>query len=166
MVRRERHRFCSEHPGHVDRRGTVRSTIVCACVSLLLAGCASYAWTKPGAPPDVARRDSEECRAQAWDLVNYSAFAVPYAPYAWWGAAGWGPWGVPWGSPFPDPAWRLDAEDRVYDRCMRYKGYTLVKVPKPQPAAPAMIERPAPPSASPSTAPPPPAGPAPGKPAE
>jgi hypothetical protein len=100
--------------------------------AVVLAGCATYAWTKPGVTPDVVARDETECRAQARDLATASVFA----PGPFWGPR-WGPWGPGvgpgpfwWGAPIGDPAWSLEVEQRVYDRCMAFKGYELVTVPK------------------------------------
>lgn len=97
---------------------------------VVLAGCATYAWTKPGVTAEVMARDDTECRAQARDLASEYAFVG--GPF--WGPRPWGP--VWYYDPFwrydalPDPTWRLHAEQRVYDRCMAFKGYRLVKEPK------------------------------------
>jgi hypothetical protein len=103
-------------------------------LAVVLAGCATYAWTKPGVTPDLAARDETECRAQARDLATEYAFARgplwgprggPFGP-------GMGPGPFWWGAPGADPGWNLEVEQRVYDRCMAFKGYELVKVPKGQ----------------------------------
>lgn len=98
---------------------------------VVLAGCATYTWTKPGITPELMARDDTECRAQARDLA--SEYALAGGPF--WGPRPWGPlWGpIGYRDPFwwyDDPGWRLQAEQRVYDRCMAFKGYRLVKEPK------------------------------------
>src|SRR5919109_3596098 len=106
--------------------------VIVICV--LFAGCATYVWTKPGVAPDLAARDEAECRAQARDLATEYAFAR--SPYwdprfgVWRPGLGPDPFWWGWGGPVPDPTWSLQVEQRVYDRCMAFKGYNLVKVPK------------------------------------
>jgi hypothetical protein len=103
------------------------SAIVAAA---LLGGCASYAWVRPdGATPTLAATEDERfCRTEASNVVQdvrFSGFGTAYTPGA--------PWHWPWvGAPGyyggPDLSWQLAAEQRVYDRCMRAKGYELVRV--------------------------------------
>jgi hypothetical protein len=95
-----------------------------------LAGCATYVWTKPGVTPELAVRDDTECRAQARDLAFEYAFSRGLS----WGPGPWGPlWSRDpfwWHDPLADPGWRFEVEQRVYDRCMAFKGYELTEVPK------------------------------------
>jgi hypothetical protein len=37
------------------------------------------------------------------------------------------PWRRPWTGPYADPSWRVEAEQRVFERCMRGRGYELVR---------------------------------------
>jgi hypothetical protein len=103
------------------------SAIVAAA---LLAGCASYAWVRPdGATPTVAATEDERlCRAESYDVVRDLRFGpggsawTPGAPWHW-------PWvGAPGYYQAPDLSWQLAAEQRMYDQCMRAKGYELVRV--------------------------------------
>jgi len=90
-------------------------------IASLLAGCASYSWYNPNVPPEIAQRDSEECRQQAAYLVNTRLMADD--PF-WWG-----PGSRRWGPALPVSG--LEMEQDVYRRCMMFKGYTLVKNPDP-----------------------------------
>jgi hypothetical protein len=42
------------------------------------------------------------------------------------------PWGYPpWQQvPYPDPSWQVVAEQRMFDRCMRGRGYELMRTDK------------------------------------
>jgi hypothetical protein len=89
---------------------------------MLLGGCASYAWVKPDATPEVTARDDAACRAEARDV------AMEYA-YGRVGPA----WGYPpYQRPYPsvDPGYNAAGEQRVYERCMRNRGYDLVRTDK------------------------------------
>ena len=95
---------------------------------LLLGGCASYAWVNPNVSPELAARDERSCRLEARDLsmqYGLGGFGTPW-PYAYpYGRGGWpGPYG--------DPSWQAAAEQRVYETCMRGRGYDLVRVDPPQ----------------------------------
>jgi hypothetical protein len=102
-------------------------------MAVLLGGC-SYAWIRPDATPDQAQADEQLCRAQAADLARevwldtlpYGWGPPMYGP-AWYGSPGW--YGGPgWYGWWPDPSAELAAEQRAYDRCMRAKGYQLVRI--------------------------------------
>jgi hypothetical protein len=94
----------------------------------LLGGC-SYAWVRPDATPAQVRADEQRCRAETANLVQpvWSDAALGWGPMyrpwgpAWYGGPGWYGW-------WPDPSAELAAEQRAYDRCMRTKGYNLVRV--------------------------------------
>jgi len=102
----------------------MRRVWLVATLALLLGGCASYAWVKPDATPEVVARDEASCHAEARELSS---------EYAWGGAGA--PWGYPpWQrlptGPYADPSWQATAEQRVYERCMRGRGYDLVRIDK------------------------------------
>jgi len=75
------------------------------------------------------RADEQRCRAETANLVQpvWSDAALGWGPMyrpwgpAWYGGPGWYGW-------WPDPSAELAAEQRAYDRCMRTKGYNLVRV--------------------------------------
>jgi hypothetical protein len=98
---------------------------VCALVALALlaSGCATYSWYKADVPPEIAAQDSQECRSQASYMVNRWYMDEPF----WWGTG--------WRHLHPYPTWptssALGAEQDVFNRCMYYKGYALIKDPKP-----------------------------------
>ena len=48
----------------------MRHVCLVATLALLLGGCASYAWVKPDATPEVMARDDASCRAEARDLAG------------------------------------------------------------------------------------------------
>jgi hypothetical protein len=106
----------------------------CAVV-LLLGGC-SYAWIRPDATPEQARADEERCREEAaasvqaaWSDVAFG-WGPMYRPWgpAWYGGGpGWYGGGPGWYGGWPDPSVQLAAEQRLHDRCMRTKGYDLVR---------------------------------------
>ena len=101
-------------------------------LALLLGGC-SYAWIRPDATAAQARADEQVCRTQAAQLVNDvwldagpGAWGPMYRPWGsgWYGPGWYGP-GYGW---WPDPSAPLAAQQRLSDRCMRAKGYDLVRV--------------------------------------
>ena len=100
----------------------MRRRLLAATLAMLLGGCASYAWVKPDATAEMTARDDAACRAEARDLA-----ATGYV----YGGVG-APWGYPpWQAvPYADPSWQAAAEQRVYDRCMRGRGYDLVRTDK------------------------------------
>jgi hypothetical protein len=91
--------------------------IVAVC--LALAGCASYVWYRPDATPEIAARDQTECDYQARYLARDYLLATSW----WWGggAGRYRDW------PFP-PESGLAVEQRIFARCMEFKGYRLQKV--------------------------------------
>jgi hypothetical protein len=97
--------------------------------ALLLGGC-SYAWVRPDATPEQVSADDQACRAQATSIANnlmYDAWGYPGA----WGPAGPRPgW---YGGGWADPSTALAAQQRVYDACMRARGYNLVRVKSGEP---------------------------------
>jgi hypothetical protein len=110
----------------MNASGRMRRLMPFFAGALLLGGC-SYAWVRPDATPQQASSDDQACRAQAANVVN----GLMYDPSVWPGA--WGPpsrrWGPGWytGS-WADPSAELAAQQRVYDGCMRARGYNLVRV--------------------------------------
>lgn len=94
----------------------MRHTGPVVALALLLAGCGTYSWYHPNVPPDVVQRDSDECRESArrlvtWELMDDDPF-----------------WGFrrryrPGGLMTSGLAMEMD----LHDRCMRAKGYTLIK---------------------------------------
>lgn|SRR5262245_11816160 len=98
----------------------MRRRVLAATLVMLLGGCASYAWVKPDATAESTARDEAACRAEARDLA-----ATGYI----YGGAG-APRGYPPWQPVPyaNPSWQA-VEQRVYDQCMRGRGYELTKQP-------------------------------------
>jgi len=108
---------------------------------LLLGGC-SYAWVRPDATPQQVGADEQACRAEAANIVSRMMFDPTVWPGAWGPVAGpWGPVAGPWGPVvagrwgpgwytgwWPDPATQVQAQQRVFDSCMRARGYNLVRV--------------------------------------
>lgn len=95
-----------------------RSAVAVAC-ALLLAGCGTYSWYHPNVPPEIAQRDSDECREYArrvvmWELMDDDPF--------------WGFGRRRRGSLGPMTS-GLSMEMDLHDRCMRAKGYALIKEP-------------------------------------
>ena len=88
--------------------------------ALLLAGCASYSWYNPDVAPEITARDTEECRRQASYVVNTELMGDDPL----WDGIGRhhrGPW---------MPVSGLELEQDAFRRCMRVKGYALVRDPK------------------------------------
>jgi hypothetical protein len=107
----------------------MRSVPVVVALALLLCGCGTYSWYNPNVPPEITQRDSEACREQARQLVTWEL--MDDDPF--WDRPGWRHHRAPWG-PMTSG---LAMEQDVYDRCMRSKGYALIKEPKaPSPAGP------------------------------
>ncbi len=102
----------------------MRRVVIAVTLALLLGGCASYAWVKPGVTDEVQARDEDSCRAEARDLANEYAYGGFGAPPLY------SPGGRPWMGSVPDSSWQLAAEQRVYERCMRGRGYDLVRTDK------------------------------------
>ena len=100
---------------------TLMRSLMFAVFMLLLGGCATYTWVKPDATAELTAKDEETCRAQAHDLTMEYALTSYGVP---WGAE---PWRRPWMGPYGDPSMRAAAEQRVYERCMRERGYNLVR---------------------------------------
>ena len=97
-------------------------------LAFLLGGC-SYAWIRPDATAAQARADEQVCRTQAAQVVN----DVWIVGGSWaWGPT-YRPWGPSWYGPgwygrWPDPSAEPAAQQRLYDGCMRAKGYELVRL--------------------------------------
>ena len=106
--------------------GVMRRLLGTATLALVLGGCASYTWVKPDGTAETKTRDEQACRAEAHDLAFAYGVRGPGAP---WGAP---PWQQPWSGPYADPSWQATAEQRVYERCMRGRGYELVRTDKPR----------------------------------
>jgi hypothetical protein len=104
----------------------MRVALLVVALALLLSGCATYSWVGPGVPPEIVQRDSEECREQARRLVTWTL--MDDDPFFW------GPGRYRFGGMGPMTS-GLAMEQDVHDRCMRGKGYTLVRDPEPPRAA-------------------------------
>ena len=102
----------------------MRITWIVAILALLLGGCASYAWVKPDVTAEVKTHDETTCRAEARDLTSEYAYGGFGAPWAY------SPGRRPWAGPYADLSWQAAAEERVYERCMRGRGYDLVRIDK------------------------------------
>jgi hypothetical protein len=101
----------------------MRHLVSTATLVMLLGGCASYAWVKPDATAEMTARDDAACRAEARDLATTGYVYGGIGP----------PWGYPPPGrpvPYPDPSWQAVTEQRVYDRCMRDRGYELMRTDK------------------------------------
>jgi hypothetical protein len=99
-----------------------RRRLLAATLVILLGGCASYAWVKPDATVEMTARDEVACRTEARDLAT-TGFV-----YGGMGAPGGYP---PWQQvPYPDPSWQVVTEQRIFDRCMRSRGYELMHTDK------------------------------------
>jgi len=101
---------------HVMRRAWIAATL-----ALLLGGCASYAWVKPNVTAEVKAHDEATCRAEARNLTSQYAYGGFGAPF------GYSTWRQPWTGPYSDLSWQVAAEEREYERCMRGRGYDLVR---------------------------------------
>jgi hypothetical protein len=100
----------------------MRHALIGAALVVLLAGCGGrYAWQKPDATAEALARDEASCRAEARDLAHEYAHGGVGAPWTF------SPWRRPWTGPYADPSWRVEAEQRVFERCMRGRGYELVR---------------------------------------
>jgi hypothetical protein len=109
------------------KRMTTTALAISVIVALASAGCATYAWQKPGAPAMLAEQDKSDCTRVARDMANdfeFWAWANRPFPgrYPSWYGGGW--YGDYWG-----PS-AFELEQRATDRCMESKGYRLVKQPK------------------------------------
>jgi hypothetical protein len=102
----------------------MRSALTVVILALLVGGCAAYSLYNPNVPPEIADRDSQECREQARQLVNWTLMDDDQ----FWSGPGWRHRRGPFYSPMTSG---LAMEQDVYDRCMRYKGYTLIKQERP-----------------------------------
>jgi hypothetical protein len=101
----------------------MRPAIAGAALVLLLGGCAasSYVWRKPDVTDEARARDETACRAESHDLASEYAQGGVGAPW------NFSPWRRPWTGAYADPAWQAAAEQRVFERCMRGRGYELVR---------------------------------------
>jgi hypothetical protein len=99
----------------------MRRRLLAATLVMLLGGCASYAWVKPDATAETAARDEAACRAEARDLATGYVYGGVGAPL------GYPPWQP---GRYADPSWQAAAEQRMYDRCMRGRGYELMRTDK------------------------------------
>jgi hypothetical protein len=125
---------CESVAHRLDARGAMRRMLALGAFALVLSGCATYSWYRPGTPPDLAAQDATECAQLARDAtqdIAFSAFPRLYAgPFRTWPYPGWAGWGDPyWWGP-GDSLWRMDVEQRIRDRCMLNRGYELHRDPK------------------------------------
>jgi hypothetical protein len=111
----------------------MRAPVAFALLALLVSGCATYTWSRPDTAPDAVARQQAECstlaRGAAEDMT-FSALPRFYGVATPWPYAGWGAWGNPSWGPVGDPMWRMEAEQRLIDRCMRDHGFELRRIPK------------------------------------
>ena len=105
----------------------------CLAVLVLLGGCASVAWTKPGATVEEFAADSRECQQDAWQEANsrYLDRTYLYGGHSVYPDPLGRPLiGYPY-APFGDPIGeRYVQEARFADFCMRAKGYELTEAGK------------------------------------
>lgn len=104
-----------------------------AVLLLLISGCATVEWSKPGVSAEERAADTRACQQDAWRAASWQVLDRTY-PYggAWVypdplrrPMAGY-PY-APFGEPFAD---RYMMEMRFADYCMRSKGYDLAEVKK------------------------------------
>ena len=111
----------------------MRAPVAIAALALFVSGCATYTWSRLDTPPDVVAREQAECDTLARSAANdvtFSALPRFYGVGGPWPYAGWGAFGYPYWGPAGDPMWRLEAEQRLTDRCMRDRGFELRRTPK------------------------------------
>jgi uncharacterized protein YceK len=102
-----------------------------AILILLLSGCATVEWSKPGVTPEERLADTQQCQQHAWQEANWRWLDRTY-PYG----GAWvypDPLGRPWvGYPYPAYANpfgdRYMIEMQLTDFCMRSKGYDLAEM--------------------------------------
>lgn len=107
----------------------MRAVLIAVALALLAGGCATYTWYHPNVPPEIAERDSQECREQARQLVTWEL--MDDDPF--WSGPGWRHRRGPFVGPMTSG---LAMEQNLHDRCMRAKGYALVRQDPPRPAGP------------------------------
>jgi hypothetical protein len=104
-----------------------------AVLTLLLAGCASVEWAKPGVSADERTADMRACQQDAWRAASWQVLDRTSAYGGTWvypdplGRPVLGYQYAPYGDPFAD---RYMMEMRLADFCMRSKGYDLAEVKK------------------------------------
>ena len=59
----------------------MRRVCLIATLALLLGGCASYAWVKPDATPEVMARDEGSCRARSEERRVGKECRSRWSPY-------------------------------------------------------------------------------------
>ena len=104
-----------------------------AALLLLIGGCASVEWTKPGISVEERAADVQQCQQNAWREANWSYLDRTYPYGGRWiypdplgrPLAGY-PY-APYGDPFGN---RYMIETQLADFCMRSKGYDLAEVKK------------------------------------
>lgn len=105
----------------------------CFAVLLLVGGCASVEWTKPGVTAEQFAADRRQCQQDAWQEANWLVLDRTYSYGGRWvypDPLGRPLIGYPY-APFGDPfGERYLQETRLADFCMRAKGYELTQVEK------------------------------------
>ena len=97
-------------------REEVMRAIPFVVAALLMSSCASYAWYRPDATPEMLAADRARCEDEAQAAErNYELGAFP---------PNWGGFHRPFGSPM---ATGLQIEQEVIQRCMESRGYRLEK---------------------------------------
>lgn len=105
----------------------------CFAILFFLGGCASVAWTKPGATAEEFAVDQKQCQEDAWREANSLYLDRTYLYGGRWiypdplGRPFVGYPSTPYGDPFGE---RYIHEARLTDFCMRAKGYELTQVQK------------------------------------
>jgi len=103
----------------------------CFAVLVLVSGCASVAWTKPGVTAEEFAADRRQCQQDAWQEANWRYLDRTYLSGGRWSyhkKLGRPLIGYPY-APFGDPIGeRYIQETRFADFCMRAKGYELTEV--------------------------------------
>ncbi len=116
-----------------DGSGLTSMKGFCLAVLLLLAGCASMEWSKPGVTAEEFAADSRQCQQDAWREANWFYLDRTYPYGGRWvypdplGRPLVGYPYVPFGDPFGE---RSIQQARFADFCMRAKGYELTEVQK------------------------------------
>ena len=98
----------------------------------LAAGCTPMQWTRPDAPPPAqVDADAQHCQAAAWNeaRLGYMGAFAGFCSWAYRDPLGRRFIGYPY-RPF-DPLGDRDLEElRLFNFCMRSKGYELAPAPK------------------------------------
>ncbi|TMG75443.1 MAG: hypothetical protein E6H77_09935 [Betaproteobacteria bacterium] len=102
-----------------------------ATAALVLVACTPMQWVRQDVTPEQAIADEELCRQAAWQEANFRTLGYgPFGPWLHRDVFG-RPLFYPPGGAFFDPYMaRSFDESRLWDFCMRSKGYQLQPAPK------------------------------------